>query len=232
MTSSVCADLPVLPARCREATGRQGSVAEVGRLTGGILVLLGAHSSTSRIGHLSGMTTTPGRDPFRFARLLTFTINILDLNAHHGDASAALVTNDGIVAAVAEERVTRIKHWAGLPTAGNRVLPGAAPQQGEEGGDEIRVAVFRQPRAYLARKAALALAHPRSLGRALRRVKNLSAINRLDERLEEVGGDSSPPPRSIPSSTIWPTWPRPSSVHRGKRRCASPSMALATSSRR
>lgn len=114
-------------------------------------------------------------------------MNILGLNAHHGDASAALVTKDGFVAGVEEERFTRIKHWAGFPRQAIAYCLEQA-QQGERADDEIRVAVSRQPRAYLARKAALALTHPRSLGRALRRAKNLAAIHRLDERLEEVGG--------------------------------------------
>ena len=115
-------------------------------------------------------------------------MNILGLNAHHGDASAALVTNDGFVAGVEEERFTRTKHWAGFPQQAIRYCLDQARERGGEGGDELRVAVSRQPKAYLARKAALALAHPRSLGRALRRVKNLAAVNRLDQRLEEIGG--------------------------------------------
>lgn len=42
-------------------------------------------------------------------------MNILGINAYHGDASAALVQNGQLVAAVEEERFNRIKHWAGFP---------------------------------------------------------------------------------------------------------------------
>ena len=43
-------------------------------------------------------------------------MNILGINAYHGDASAALLTNGHLTAAVEEERFNRIKHWAGFPT--------------------------------------------------------------------------------------------------------------------
>ena len=44
-------------------------------------------------------------------------MNILGLNAFHGDASAALLRDGQLVAAIEEERLNRIKHWAGLPLA-------------------------------------------------------------------------------------------------------------------
>ena len=42
-------------------------------------------------------------------------MNILGINAYHGDASASLVQNGQLVAAVEEERFVRTKHWAGFP---------------------------------------------------------------------------------------------------------------------
>ena len=42
-------------------------------------------------------------------------MNILGVNAYHGDVSAALVCDGQLVAAVEEERYRRIKHCAGLP---------------------------------------------------------------------------------------------------------------------
>lgn len=40
---------------------------------------------------------------------------IVGLNAFHGDSSACLLRDGVLVAAVEEERFTRIKHWAGFP---------------------------------------------------------------------------------------------------------------------
>src|SRR5689334_18042724 len=40
---------------------------------------------------------------------------ILGLNAFHADASAVLLRDGELVAAVAEERLNRVKHFAGFP---------------------------------------------------------------------------------------------------------------------
>ena len=42
-------------------------------------------------------------------------MNILGLNAYHGDSSAAIIVDGQLVAAVEEERFLRVKHWAGFP---------------------------------------------------------------------------------------------------------------------
>jgi carbamoyltransferase len=41
---------------------------------------------------------------------------ILGINAYHGDSAACLVKDGKIINAIEEERIRRIKHWAGLPT--------------------------------------------------------------------------------------------------------------------
>jgi carbamoyltransferase len=41
--------------------------------------------------------------------------SILGINAYHGDASAALIVDGNLVAAVEEERFTRIKHDTSFP---------------------------------------------------------------------------------------------------------------------
>ena len=42
-------------------------------------------------------------------------MNIIGLNAYHGDVSAVLVRDGQLIAAVEEERFRRIKHVAGFP---------------------------------------------------------------------------------------------------------------------
>ena len=42
-------------------------------------------------------------------------MNILGLNYHHPDSSACLVKDGKLIAAVEEERFTRIKHYSGFP---------------------------------------------------------------------------------------------------------------------
>jgi carbamoyltransferase len=106
---------------------------------------------------------------------------ILGLSAYHADASAAAVVDGRFVAGVEEERFRRIKHWAGFPEQAIRYC---LEEMGGDGtGDLTALAVARQPRAHLARKALLALSHPRSLGRALGRARNLRQVASLEERI-------------------------------------------------
>lgn len=127
------------------------------------------------------------------------TTHILGINAFHADASAAALAGGRFVTGVEEERFRRVKHWAGFP--GEAIAHCLAEL--DAGGLEglTAVAVSRQPRAYLARKAWLALTHPRSLGRALGRAKNLAAVASLEARLAErfgaPGGRGMPPVHAV-----------------------------------
>lgn len=96
-------------------------------------------------------------------------MNILGINAWHGDSSAALVCDGALVAAVEEERFNRIKHWAGWPEESIQAclrLGGIAPEALDH------IAVSFNPRAQLLRKFAHALRHRPSatvIGARLRR---------------------------------------------------------------
>jgi carbamoyltransferase len=129
---------------------------------------------TYRIPPISGRLRLMSGDP------------ILGVNAFHGDASAAVLSGGRLVAAVEEERFTRVKHWAGLPEAAVRhcLSEVAAPDLSALAA----LAIPRLPRAFLAQKAALALRHPRSLGRAVSRARNLAQVGGLGERLSALAG--------------------------------------------
>ena len=83
---------------------------------------------------------------------------ILGINAYHGDASAALVIDGQLVAAAEEERFNRIKHAAGFPANAIRACLKIA---GLEAKDIEHVAVARDPRARIWRKALYAVKIPR-----------------------------------------------------------------------
>ena len=40
---------------------------------------------------------------------------LIGINAYHADASAAIFVNGIMIAAIEEERFTRVKHWSGFP---------------------------------------------------------------------------------------------------------------------
>jgi carbamoyltransferase len=120
---------------------------------------------------------------------------ILGLSAYHADASAAAVVDGRFVAGVEEERFRRIKHWAGFPEQAARFC-----LEEMNGGDlkgVTALAVARQPRAYLARKALLALTHPRSLRRAMGRARNLRQVASLEERIAAAFGGPAPPLHAV-----------------------------------
>jgi carbamoyltransferase len=118
---------------------------------------------------------------------------ILGINAFHADAAAAGLAGGSLAAAVEEERFRRIKHWAGFPVQAMQYCLEAMDLAVEGGAPELdALAVSRQPRAYLWRKALLAATHPRSLRRAASRVRNLAAVAGLEARVAASLGPRAP----------------------------------------
>jgi carbamoyltransferase len=110
---------------------------------------------------------------------------ILGLNAYHGDASAALVRDGQLIAAVEEERFRRIKHWAGFPTQSiARVLALA----GIRGSDVSHVGVSRNPRAHFARKVFYALRHRPDTQLVSDRLHNARTVGDLTRPLADALG--------------------------------------------
>ncbi len=104
---------------------------------------------------------------------------ILGLNAFHGDAAAALVVDGRVAAAVAEERLNRVKHSAGFPASAIRevlAIAGLAPD------DIDAIAVGRNPRAHLARKAIHVARRRPSVRRAIvPRLRSRKALRGIPE---------------------------------------------------
>lgn len=112
-------------------------------------------------------------------------MKILGINAYHGDASAALVVDGRLEAAVEEERFNRIKHWAGFPAESIRYCLGFA-------GLTIRevdhVAISFDPRANLGRRIGFVLAHRPSIGAVWNRLKRQRRVASLRAQLAEACG--------------------------------------------
>jgi carbamoyltransferase len=84
-------------------------------------------------------------------------MNILGINAYHGNASAAIVCEGRLVAAVEEERFNRVKYAAGFPAQAIRYC---LKEAGLELKDIDHVAVPRNPYARLATKLFYAMRMP------------------------------------------------------------------------
>ena len=81
---------------------------------------------------------------------------IVGLNAYHGDVAAAVLRDGVLIAALEEERFSRIKHVAGFPAQAierGLAMAGATP------ADVDVWAIARGRRVHLLRKAWFAITH-------------------------------------------------------------------------
>jgi len=137
---------------------------------------------------LESSTTVPSNGKPAYTAASGFNGNsvIIGLNVFHGDASAAALSGGQFKVGVEEERFTRIKHWAGFPE--NALKHCTSEVNGGSIEGVAALAVSRQPQAYFMRKVLLALSHPRSLPRAANRVRNMTQIRSLQDRVGKAFG--------------------------------------------
>ncbi|HEY9693371.1 MAG TPA: carbamoyltransferase [Oculatellaceae cyanobacterium] len=110
-------------------------------------------------------------------------MNILGINAYHGDASASLIQNGQLVAAVEEERFTRVKHWAGFPAESIRYcleVGGITPQEIDH------VAVSFNPKANVNRKLLFTLQQRPSIKSLLDRFNKQSKSASIKDNLADA----------------------------------------------
>src|SRR5215469_5828256 len=107
-------------------------------------------------------------------------MNILGINAYHGNASAAIVCNGRLIAAVEEERFNRVKYAAGFPTQAIRYC---LKEAGLTLAEVNHVAVPRNPYARLGTKLFYALRMPSF---ARQRAKVLVKFTGIPEALAQT----------------------------------------------
>ncbi len=107
-------------------------------------------------------------------------MNILGINAYHGNASAAIVCDGRLVAAVEEERFNRVKYAAGFP---GQAIRYCLKEAGLTLAEIDHVAVPRNPYARLATKILYALRMPSF---ARERAKVLAKFQGIPEALAQV----------------------------------------------
>ena len=106
---------------------------------------------------------------------------ILGINAYHGDASAAIIMNGQLIAAVEEERFNRKKHCAGFPTAAILYCLEAA----NISPDKLdHVGISRDPSAHLQQKILFSIARlPNLSGLISKRLANAARVFDLRQEL-------------------------------------------------
>ena len=111
-------------------------------------------------------------------------MNILGINAFHGDSSAVLLKDGAFHAGLEEERLNRIKHWAGFPIGAIRTVLAI----GGVGFDDIgHVAISRDPKAHLLEKAVFAFKHRPGMDVIRDRLRNHRQVGGVKELLAPFG---------------------------------------------
>lgn len=113
------------------------------------------------------------------------TTYTLGLNAYHGDSSACIYKNDELIAATEEERILRIKHWAGLPLEAIKFCL-------EEANITLKdvdvITVSRDPKAKLGQKIIQTLKKGISLKAVKDRGGNALKITKIKSDIAEALG--------------------------------------------
>lgn len=110
---------------------------------------------------------------------------ILGINAYHADGSAVLLRDGELVVALEEERFRRIKHWAGFPT---ETITRCLEIGGISGTEIEHVAISRDPRANLIRKAAFAVRNKMKVSNIVNRTRNLKKVHEVRTPLADALG--------------------------------------------
>src|SRR6266567_1929240 len=116
-------------------------------------------------------------------------MNILGINAFHGDSSAVILQNGALVCGVEEERLNRVKHWAGFPAEAIRTVLADA-RAGL--GDVQHVAVSRNPSAHLLEKVLFTFRRRPGLEMIRSRLANHRKIDNLETQLSRLSQDKEP----------------------------------------
>ncbi len=101
---------------------------------------------------------------------------ILGLNAYHGDSSACLIKDGKIINAIEEERIRRIKHWAGFPSEAIKFCLNDA---GISIADVDYITIGRNPSAHLVKKLLSSVRKLTNPGFLKDRISNVRKVSSL-----------------------------------------------------
>jgi carbamoyltransferase len=111
---------------------------------------------------------------------------IIGINAYHADASAAIFVNGQLIAAIEEERFTRVKHWAGFPALSIQFCLQEAGIRFEQ---VDFFAIGRDPKAKFFKKLLYLASNPSgSVGVIKDRLANSKKVASIETELEIISG--------------------------------------------
>ncbi|MBC7536758.1 MAG: carbamoyltransferase [Ferruginibacter sp.] len=111
---------------------------------------------------------------------------IVGINAYHADSSAAIFVNGEMLAAIEEERFTRIKHWAGFPKL---AIEFCLKEAGVTYEQVNYFAIGRDPKAKMLNKLLYLAANPAgSYGAVKSRISNSRKVSSIQTELSKISG--------------------------------------------
>ena len=110
---------------------------------------------------------------------------ILGINAFHGDSSACLIKDGVVVCATEEERIRRIKHWAGFPS---EAIKFCLDEEGITIEMIDHITISRNPKINLLKKILYVFKNPLSILSALQRFINSTHVVSIKKELELIFG--------------------------------------------
>ena len=111
---------------------------------------------------------------------------ILGINAYHADSSAAIFVDGKMIAAIEEERFTRVKHWAGFPEL---AIAFCLKEAGIGYADVDYYAIGRDPKAKFLKKLLYLAKNPGGSFAAVKdRLGNSKKVASIDQELARISG--------------------------------------------
>jgi len=108
---------------------------------------------------------------------------ILGVNAYHGDSSACIFKNGELVVAIEEERLRRVKHWAGFPSESIKFC---LKECGVSIKDIDHVTISRDPSANIYKKITHSFKHAVSFKVLKDRLKNTRKVSSIKQELSDI----------------------------------------------
>ncbi|HSH67419.1 MAG TPA: carbamoyltransferase N-terminal domain-containing protein, partial [Bacteroidia bacterium] len=108
---------------------------------------------------------------------------ILGLNAFHGDSSACILQDGNVIVALEEERIRRVKHWAGFPI---EAIKYCLQDAGITILDIDYITISRDPSANVLKKIKHTLKNSVSVSTIADRYSNSKKVKSLKTLLSEA----------------------------------------------
>ena len=108
---------------------------------------------------------------------------ILGINAYHGDSSACLLKDGIVVCATEEERIRRIKHWAGFPS---QAIKFCLEDEGISIEQVNYITISRDPKSNFYKKILHALRYSMSISVIWDRLGNFKKVSSVKQELANL----------------------------------------------